>query len=41
VARDGHILWIQDEATLVGGSNGAPLCWEGAMTIVAPPEPSD
>jgi PAS domain S-box-containing protein len=29
--RDGRILWIRDEATLVLGSNGQPLCWQGVM----------
>jgi PAS domain S-box-containing protein len=41
IARDGHIVWIHDEATLVGGTNGTPLCWEGVMRVVAPPGPPD
>jgi PAS domain S-box-containing protein len=31
VARDGSIVWIRDEAVLVRGSNGQPLCWQGVM----------
>jgi PAS domain S-box-containing protein len=31
VARDGSIVWICDEAVLVRGSNGQPLCWQGVM----------
>jgi PAS domain S-box-containing protein len=30
-ARDGRILWIRDEAMLVRGSRGQPLCWQGVM----------
>jgi PAS domain S-box-containing protein len=29
--RDGHVVWIRDEATLVRGSHGQPLCWQGVM----------
>jgi PAS domain S-box-containing protein len=29
--RDGRIVWIRDEAALVLGSNGQPLCWQGVM----------
>lgn len=31
IARDGSIVWIRDEAVLVRGSNGQPLCWQGVM----------
>ena len=31
IARDGRIVWVHDEAVLVTGSNGQPLCWQGAM----------
>ena len=36
IARDGHIVWIRDEATLVRGSSGQPLCWQGVMFDVTP-----
>ena len=36
VARDGRIVWIHDEAVLVGGSGGQPLCWQGVMSVVDP-----
>ena len=29
--RDGRVVWIRDEATLVRGSQGQPLCWQGVM----------
>ena len=31
IARDGSIVWILDEAVLVRGSHGQPLCWQGVM----------
>lgn len=31
IARDGRIVWIRDEAHLVSGSKGQPLCWQGIM----------
>ena len=31
IARDGHVVWIREEATLVWGSEGQPLCWQGVM----------
>jgi PAS domain S-box-containing protein len=34
--RDGRILWIRDEAVLVLGSNGQPLCWQGVMRDITP-----
>lgn len=37
VASDGRIVWVRDEAELIGGSDGRPLCWQGVMTVIAPP----
>ena len=31
ITRDGRVVWIRDEATLVRGSQGQPLCWQGVM----------
>ena len=31
IARDGRQLWIRDDATVVSGSQGQPLCWQGVM----------
>jgi PAS domain S-box-containing protein len=31
IARDGRVVWILDEAVLVRGSRGQPLCWQGVM----------
>lgn len=31
IARDGRTVWIRDEAHLVTGSKGQPLCWQGVM----------
>lgn len=31
IARDGRTVWIRDEAHLVHGSKGQPLCWQGVM----------
>ena len=36
IARDGRIVWIRDEAMLVRGSNGQPLCWQGVMREIVP-----
>ena len=38
MARDGHVVWIRDEAVLVRDSEGEPLCWQGVMTAIPPPE---
>jgi PAS domain S-box-containing protein len=35
-ARDGHIVWMHDEAVLVRDSNGKPLCWQGVMSVIEP-----
>ena len=37
IARDGRIVWIHDEAVLVRGSNEQPLCWQGVMRQITPP----
>ena len=29
IARDGRVVWVRDIATLVRGSKGQPLCWQG------------
>jgi len=34
IARDGGTVWIHDEAELVRGSAGQPLCWQGVMVDV-------
>ncbi len=31
ISRDGRVVWIRDEAVLVRGSRGQPLCWQGVM----------
>jgi two-component system sensor histidine kinase UhpB len=36
IARDGRIVWIRDEAVLVLGSHGQPLCWQGVMREITP-----
>jgi PAS domain S-box-containing protein len=38
VARDGRIVWLHDEAVLVFDSEGQPLCWQGVMSVIAPPD---
>jgi PAS domain S-box-containing protein len=38
VARDGRLVWIRDEAVLVRDSEGGPLCWQGVMQVIPPPE---
>jgi PAS domain S-box-containing protein len=35
IARDGRTVWIHDQAVLVLGSNGQPLCWQGVMVDVS------
>lgn len=34
IARDGRTVWIHDEAVLVRGSSGQPLCWQGVMVDI-------
>jgi two-component system sensor histidine kinase UhpB len=31
IAADGRVLWFRDEAELVLGVAGQPLCWQGRM----------
>ena len=31
IARDGRVVWVRDEATLLKDSNGKPLYWQGVM----------
>ena len=31
IARDGRVVRVRDEAVLVLGSHGQPLCWQGVM----------
>ncbi|HEY1331833.1 MAG TPA: PAS domain-containing protein [Actinomycetota bacterium] len=35
IARDGRVVWVRDEASLVMGSHGQPLCWQGVMIDVS------
>jgi PAS domain S-box-containing protein len=37
IARDGRVVWVRDEAVLIRGSNGQPLCWQGVMREIAGP----
>ena len=37
IARDGRVIRIHDEAALVFGRQGDPLCWEGLM-VASPPD---
>jgi len=32
--RDGEVRWVRDEAVLVHGGDGRPLCWQGILTDV-------
>jgi PAS domain S-box-containing protein len=41
IARDGRTVWIHDEAVLVLGSNGQPLCWQGVMVDVSEQREAD
>ena len=34
IARDGRVVWVRDEAALVLGSRGQPLCWQGVMVDI-------
>jgi PAS domain S-box-containing protein len=34
IARDGRTVWIHDEAVVVRGSTGQPLCWQGVMVDI-------
>lgn len=33
IARDGRVIHICDEAVVVYGSQGQPLCWQGVMVV--------
>ena len=35
IAKDGRVVWIRDEAILVRGSKGKPLCWQGVMLDIS------
>jgi PAS domain S-box-containing protein len=32
--RDGQVRWVHDEAVLVRGGDGRPLCWQGILTDI-------
>lgn len=34
IAKDGRVVWIHDQAVLVRGSDGKPLCWQGVMVDI-------
>ena len=36
MTQAGGIVWVHDEAELIGGSDGQPLCWQGVMTVFEP-----
>jgi len=36
--KDGHLVWIRDEALIVRDSHGEPLCWQGVMRVLGPAE---
>ena len=31
IARDGHVLWVRNEAVLLRDAHGDPLCWQGVI----------
>jgi PAS domain S-box-containing protein/putative nucleotidyltransferase with HDIG domain len=31
IARDGHVVWVRDEATILHDSKSKPLCWQGVL----------
>jgi len=35
IARDGHVVWVRDEATILHDSKGKPLCWQGVMLDIS------
>jgi PAS domain S-box-containing protein len=42
IAKDGRVVWVHDQAVLVRGSDGKPLCWQGVMVdITAQRRPPD
>jgi PAS domain S-box-containing protein len=32
--RDGEVRWVRDEAVLVHGGDGRPLCWQGILSDI-------
>jgi PAS domain S-box-containing protein len=34
LTKDGRVVWVCDEATLVSDDEGRPLCWQGVLTDV-------
>jgi PAS domain S-box-containing protein len=41
IARDGRVVWVRDRATLVEGSQGQPLCWQGVMWDISTEKAAD
>ena len=41
IAKDGHVVWMRDDATIVWSSEGTPLCWQGVMLDVTSQQPSE
>jgi PAS domain S-box-containing protein len=41
MTKDGRVVWIRDDAELVRGAGGDPLCWPGVMTRIAEPTGTD
>jgi PAS domain S-box-containing protein len=35
IARDGYVVWVRDEATLLKDTKGEPLCWQGVMLDIS------
>ncbi len=31
IAKDGHVVWVRDEATILHDGKGKPMCWQGVM----------
>jgi len=34
IARDGRVVRFRDEARVIYGAQGQPLCWEGVMAVI-------
>jgi PAS domain S-box-containing protein len=41
IARDGRVVWVRDEAVLVLGSLGQPLCWQGVIMDITVQKTAD
>jgi PAS domain S-box-containing protein len=41
ITRDGRVIWVRDIATLVRGSKGQPLCWQGICFEISGPTDGD